>query len=183
VRDGDAAIEGFHALDASGTELTVVSAVIDGDTVVVTTEEGTTPAVVTYGWWVSSTRREIHYPNIELNGTAYETQYINVMEGNLENAVGQPAIPFYASVSDVSIYDASAKDGKLTVEIRELGHLVSEYRVVVDINGTATEYTASFATAGNFVIRDVAVKSGDSVTVTLKTADGQTVATKTLTVE
>ena len=183
IHSGDAALEGFRALDASGNELTVVSAVIDGDTVVVTTEAGTTPSVVTYGWWVSSTRREVNYPNIELNGTEYPTQYINVMEGNLENAAGQPAIPFYASVSDISIYDVSAEDGKLTVEIRELGHLCSTYRVVVDINGTATEYTADFTTAGNFVVDGVAVKSGDSVTVTLKSVDGQTVATETLTVE
>ena len=183
IHSGDAALEGFRALDASGTELTVVSAVINGDTVVVTTEAGTTPAVVTYGWLVSSTRREINYPDIELNGTEYATQYINVMEGNLENAVGQPAIPFYASVSDVSIYDVSAEGGKLTVEIRELGHLCSTYTVVVDVNGTATEYTADFTTAGNFVVDGVAVKSGDSVTVTLKSADGQTVATQTLTVE
>ena len=183
IHAGDAALEGFRALDALGTELTVVSAVIDGDTVVVTTEAGTTPAVVTYGWWVSSTRREVNYPNIELNGTAYETQYINVMEGNLENAQGQPAIPFYASVSDVSIYDVSAANGELTVEIRELGHLVSTYEVVVDVNGTATEYTASFTTADHFVVDGVAVEAGDSVTVTLKTADGDTVATKTLTVE
>ena len=69
------------------------------------------------------------------------------------------------------------------MEIRELGHLVSTYRVIVDINGAATEYTADFTTAGNFVIDGVDVKSGDSVTVTLKNADGQTVATKTLTVE
>ena len=172
IHSGDAALEGFRALDASGNELTVVSAVIDGDTVVVTTEAGTTPSVVTYGWWVSSTRREVNYPNIELNGTEYPTQYINVMEGNLENAAGQPAIPFYASVSDISIYDVSAEDGKLTVEIRELGHLCSTYRVVVDINGTATEYTADFTTAGNFVVDGLTVKSGDSVTVTLKTADG-----------
>ena len=183
IHSGDAALEGFRALDASGTELTVVSAVINGDTVVVTTEEGTMPAVVTYGWWVSSTRREVNYPNIELNGTEYPTQYINVMEGNLENAAGQPAIPFYASVSDVSIYDVSAEGGKLTVEIRELGHLCSTYTVVVDVNGTATEYTADFTTAGNFVVDGVAVKSGDSVTVTLNSADGQTVATQTLTVE
>ena len=105
------------------------------------------------------------------------------MEGNLENAVGQPAIPFYASVSDVSIYDASAKDGKLTVEIRELGHLCSTYTVVVDVHGTETEYTADFTTAGNFVIDGVDVKSGDSVTVTLKNADGQTVATEEIVVK
>lgn len=104
----------------------------------------------------------------------YNPQYINVMTGNLENGKGQPTIPFLAEVSNVSIYSVSATSGKLNVEIRELGHLCSSYKVVVDVNGTATEYTATFATAGNYVIDDITVSAGDSVTVTLKSADGAT---------
>ncbi len=183
VRDGDSSLTGFRAYAADGTELTVVSAVIDGTSVVITTEEGTSPERITYAFDVSSTKRVISYDSLATND-GYDPQYITVMTGNLENGMSQPAIPFEASLSDVSIYDVSATSGKLNVEIRELGHLCSTYKVVVKINDVETEYTANFVTAGNFVINNIPVTAGDTVIVTLKSADGTNVISeKTITVE
>ncbi len=178
VRDGDEALTGFRVYAADGTELSVVSAVIDGTSVVITTAEGTSPAKIYYAYENAAERREVSYPSlVEKDG--FDPQYITVLSGNLENGKGQPAIPFMASLSDVSLYEASAADGKLYVEIRELGHLCSSYKLEISVNGNVTEHVASFVTAGNYVIDSISVSAGDAVVVTLKTADGATVLAET----
>jgi sialate O-acetylesterase len=132
VRDGDSALTGFRAYAADGTELMVSSAVISGETVVITTAEGTLPVKITYAFDNSGTRRQVSYASLAQND-GYAPQYINVMTGNLENGKGQPAIPFLAEVSEANVHEVSAADGKLYVEIRELGHTVSSYKVQVKI--------------------------------------------------
>ena len=176
MRDGDAEITGFRAYTAAGRELNIESVKIVGETVVITVENGT-PAKITYAFDVSSTKRQVSYESLVKND-GFAVQYISVMTGNLENGKNQPAIPFLASVSDSSIYDVEvSKDGKTaSIEIRELGHLEVDHKVVVDCyKGTtklsSKELTASFATAGNTILTVDIASGATGVKVTLYEGD------------
>ncbi len=176
VRDGDTSLTGFRAYSAAGRELAVASVEIVGETVVVTTSEGT-PAKITYAFDVSSKKREVAYESLAKND-GFEKQYITVMTGNLENGKNQPAIPFLASVSDARIANIDVADGgdSVTVEILELGHLESSHKVVIDCyKGTtklsSNSYTADFATVGNCLITADVASNATSVKVSLYDGD------------
>lgn len=167
IKDGDTALTGFK-ISGDGTTFVDATATIVGDTVVVTADSVTSPVAVQYA-----------YVN-----TYAVTGAPDTLGSNLENSISQPALPFLATLGDAEIHGAKAVDGKLQVEIWELGHNETAYTVVINGN-TEKAYTASFETAGNFIITtEIAVSAGDSVTVTLKSADGATeIETKTVTVE
>ncbi len=174
IRDGDSKLTGFRAYNAGGKELTIQALEIKGQTVVLTTAKGTKPSKITYAFDVDSVKREISHESLVKEG--FEKQYITVMTGNLENAAGQPAIPFLASLSEASIYDAHISGNELVAEIRDVGHTESTHRVVIEIlKGTtklsSVEHTAQFATAGNCVLTQKIDSSATSAKICLYEGD------------
>ena len=164
IKDNEPALTGFK-ISGDGTTFVDATASFVGDTVVVTADSVTSPVAVQYA-----------YVNSYAVSGAPDT-----LGGNLENSIGQPAFPFLATLGDAELHGAKVVDGKLQVEIWERGHNETEYTVVINDN----TYTATFETAGNFIVTtESAANVGDSVTVTLKTADGsKVIEEKTVTVE
>ncbi len=168
IKDGDTALTGFK-ISGDGVTFVDATATIVGDTVVVTAASVASPVAVQYS-----------YVN-----TYAVTGAPDTLGGNLENSIGQPAFPFLATLGDAEIHGATAVSGKVNVEIWERGHNETSYKVIVKVGNVEKEYTVSFETAdNNIIVTDIAASAGDSVTVTLKTADGASVIEQsTLTVE
>ncbi len=157
---GETKLTGFK-ISADGVTFVDANAVIQGNTVVVSASSVKSPVAVRYAYVNNVQQR---------SGNDY-------LGGNLENSVGQPAFPFVASLSDVSIHKVGADKGELTVELRELGHTTSSYKLVVEfLKGSATTasktYEADFATAGNYVVTEALPIGTTEVKVTLY--DGST---------
>lgn len=167
IKKGDSKLTGFQ-ISGDGVNFVDATATIEGDTLAVTASSVAVPVAVRYA-----------YINVVPISGAPDT-----LGGNLENGEGKPAFPFVATLGDAEVHGAAIVDGRVDVEIWERGHNESSYKVTVKVGGTTKEYTASFETAGNCVIKtDIAGKSGEKVTVTLTDADGKTVETKTITAE
>lgn len=182
IRDGDASLTGFRAYAANGSEIGIVSAKIQGATVVITTKEGTTPAKILYAYENASEKQTVSYPSIAKKD-GYDPQYITVLSGNLENGMGQPAFPFAATLGDAKVHAAKAVNGKLNVEIWELGHNTTTYQVAITVNGVTKTYDASFQTAGNFVVEtDISATAGASAQIVIG-SNGKTLQTVTVEVK
>ncbi len=165
IKDGDTKLTGFK-ISANGKTFVDATATIVGDTVVVTATSIKNPVAVQYS-----------YVNSYAVSGAPDT-----LGGNLENSISQPAFPFLATLSDANIHGADISvDGKICVEVWELGHNETSHKVTVKANGVTKEYTTTFETAGNFIIEtDITAKSGDEVTVTLTDLSGKVIDTKTV---
>ena len=168
IKDGDSALTGFK-ISADGTTFVDATATIVGNTVEVTAASVASPVAV-----------QFCYINVYPVTGAPDT-----LGGNLENSLGQPAFPFIATLSDAEIHSAAIANGKLRVEIWERGYNETSHKVTVAVNGSTKSYSTSFETAGNYVIdTNISVSAGDSVTVTLSSADGNTlIETQTITLK
>lgn len=168
IKDGDTALTGFQ-ISANGKTFVKATATIVGDTVEVYANGIDKPVEVRYC-----------YINCYAVTGAPDT-----LGGNLENSISQPALPFRATLSNAEIHSVTVVGGKVNVEIWERGHNETAHKVIIKVGNTEKEYASSFETAGNFVITsDIAVASGDTVTVILKSADGLTeIGTKTIAVK
>lgn len=171
IRTGDSKLTGFLAYNKSGGKIGIESAVIKGNTVVITTKKGTVPYKITYAANRAAARIEVSYEGLAKT-TGFAKQYITVLDGNLENGKGQPAIPFVATCTNAKIHLAEVSGGNVAIEIRELGYTTSTYKVVVEmLKGTtklsSNEYTLTFNTVDSRIISQAVASGATNVKISL----------------